>query len=218
MTQKTIMTFQNHGIVKTAPGIAAYSPIPTPTIPDGYLLVRTIAAALNRADWQTLDEEFAPGSTQALLGTDAAGVVIEVGEGVTKKFKVGDRVAGLAHGGLHFKCLLSLDLGADITQGHNLHPEYGAFAEYILLKGDQAIPIPDQMTFEDASTLPAGLVTVASALYKHLSFPFLGLPVRKEKVNNGPPILIYCGSSGTGTLAIHFAKLQAVLRFRMDLS
>src|SRR3954466_651708 len=98
------MSIQNRGIVKIAKGEAILTSIPIPKLRDDYILIKTISVALNPADWQTLDEEFVPGTTRSLLGIDAAGIVVEVGKSVTKSFKKGDRVTGFAHGGnnLHF--------------------------------------------------------------------------------------------------------------------
>ena len=72
---------------------------------------------------------------------DYAGVVEEVGSTVTKPFKKGDRVAGFVHG------------------GNAAHPEDGAFAEYITAKGDIQMKIPDNLSFEEASTLGVGIST-----------------------------------------------------------
>jgi NADPH:quinone reductase-like Zn-dependent oxidoreductase len=72
---------------------------------------------------------------------DYAGVVEEVGSKVTKPFKKGDRVAGFVHG------------------GNAIHPEDGAFAEYITAKGDLQIKIPENLSFEEASTLGVGITT-----------------------------------------------------------
>lgn len=62
------------------------------------------------------------------------------------------------------------------------------------------------MSFEDAATLPCGIGTVAAGFYRHLELPMLTWPL-PDIVANGPPLLIYGGSSATGTLAIQFAKL-----------
>jgi NADPH:quinone reductase-like Zn-dependent oxidoreductase len=91
------MASQNRGVVKTAQGQAAVVQIPIPKLRDDYIIVKTIAVALNPTDWQKLDEPFEPGT---LMGTDAAGIVVEVGKNVTKAFRKGDRVAGVAHGGI----------------------------------------------------------------------------------------------------------------------
>jgi NADPH:quinone reductase-like Zn-dependent oxidoreductase len=66
--------------------------------------------------------------------------------------------------------------------------------------------IPSHMSFEDAATLPCGIGTIALGFYRHLELPILSLPL-DEKKGDGKSILIYGGSSATGTLAIQFAKL-----------
>jgi NADPH:quinone reductase-like Zn-dependent oxidoreductase len=99
------MAPQNYGLIKTSQFHATLSEIPIPTLRPTYILVRTIAVALNPTDWQTVDEVTKAGTPYSLLGCDAAGIVVEVGSEVTKDFKVGDRIAGLAHGGIS-PCLL----------------------------------------------------------------------------------------------------------------
>lgn len=185
------MVVENRGIVKIAKGKAVLASVPIPRLQDDYILVKTVAVALNPTDWQTVDESFPPGTLRALLGCDAAGIVVEVGKKVTKEFQKGDRIAGIAHG------------------GNNYNEEKGTFAALITLKGDTAIRIPPNITFEEAATLPCGITTVALGLYRHLDLPLLTLPLPKIK-SNGPPILIYGGSSATGTLAIQFAKLSGL--------
>lgn len=75
------------------------------------------------------------------LGSDYAGVVDEVGSKLTKSFKKGDRVAGFVHG------------------GNEVWGEDGAFAEYITAKGDIQSKIPENLSFEEASTLGVGITT-----------------------------------------------------------
>lgn len=105
------MASQNRGIIKIGQGKAVLKPIPVPKLRDDYILVKTAAVAINPTDWQTLDEAFKPGTTNALLGCDAAGVVVEVGKNVTRDFKPGDRIVSMAHGGLYivFSSLEYLD-------------------------------------------------------------------------------------------------------------
>ena len=93
------MKEQNYGIVRESAGRAAIKSIPVPKVPDDYLLVKVVAVALNPTDWTTLD---APGDPGTIVGCDYAGVVVEVGKAVTRKFKEGDRVAGIGHGGTLF--------------------------------------------------------------------------------------------------------------------
>lgn len=63
--------------------------------------------------------------------------------------------------------------------------------------------IPKNLTFEETATLGVGITTIGQTLYMTLK-----LPLPNEKPLEGSPfILIYGGSSATGTLAIQFAKL-----------
>ena len=75
------------------------------------------------------------------IGCDYAGVVEEVGSKVTKDLKKGDRVCGFCHG------------------GNEVNHEDGAFGEYVTAKGDVQIKIPDNLSFEEASTLGVGITT-----------------------------------------------------------
>lgn len=87
---------QNCGLIRVGPGQAEVQPIPVPKVPDDYILVKTVAIALNPTDWTTLD---AAGDNGTLVGCDYAGIVEVVGKAVTKRFKRGDRIAGFGHGG-----------------------------------------------------------------------------------------------------------------------
>jgi NADPH:quinone reductase-like Zn-dependent oxidoreductase len=84
-----------------------------------------------------------------------------------------------------------------------VQPEDGAFAENIVAKGDIQIRIPDNLSFQEAATLGVGITTVGQALYQSLK---LALPT--QPIADPVPILIYGGSTATGTLAIQFAKLS----------
>jgi NADPH:quinone reductase-like Zn-dependent oxidoreductase len=96
------MMSQNLGLVKTAQGIASVTQLPIPNLRDDYIIIKPVAVALNPTDWQNLDEPFKVGQKATLMGCDAAGIVVEVGKDVAKSFRKGDRVAGMAHGGMLF--------------------------------------------------------------------------------------------------------------------
>jgi len=103
---------------------------------------------------------------------------------VKKSFKAGDRICGMCHG------------------ANQLELEDGAFAEYIVAKGDVQMHIPEHLSFEEAATLGVGSLTIGQALYQSLKLP---LPTKPAK--DSLPVLIYGGSTATGTLAIQSAKL-----------
>jgi NADPH:quinone reductase-like Zn-dependent oxidoreductase len=155
-----------------------------PTLRDDCILVKTVSVAVNPSDWKLITFLAPPG---VRVGSDYSGVVEAVGKDVKKKFTNGDRVCGFVHG------------------SNTIQPEDGAFAEYIVAKGDLQIRIPHGMSFQEATTLGAGINTVGQ-VYKNLR---LNLPT--NPIKNAVPILIYAGSTATGTLAIQFAKLSGYM-------
>ncbi|GAD97953.1 zinc-binding oxidoreductase ToxD, putative [Paecilomyces variotii No. 5] len=155
---------------------------PIPALRDDYIRVKTVAVALNQTDWEHIDFVSPPG---VLIGCDYAGIVEDVGKDVKKSFKKGDRVCGCVHG------------------ANSVQPEDGAFAEYIVAKGDIQMHIPDNLSFQEAATLGVSITTVGQALYQSLK-----LSPPTDPIADPVPILIYGGSTATGTLAIQFAKLS----------
>lgn len=84
--------------------------------------------------------------------------------------------------------------------------EDGAFAEYIVAKGDVQWHIPDNLSFEQAATLGVGVVTTIQSLYQGLELEW---PRADGSIpENKGPVLIYGGSTATGYLAIQFAKIS----------
>jgi NADPH:quinone reductase-like Zn-dependent oxidoreductase len=113
------------------------------------------------------------------------GTVVQVGPKVTKSFKPGDRVAGFTHG------------------VNAVEKEDGCFAQYAVAKGDVQCKLPDNLSDEDAATLGVGVTTVGQGLYQSLGLP---LPGSGQKADY--PVLVYGGSTATGSLAIQFAVLS----------
>jgi putative PIG3 family NAD(P)H quinone oxidoreductase len=109
--------------------------VPRPELKHAYLLVKI--TALNHAHTgQQLPKYPPPQGDPAVLGLEMAGVVEEVGEGVTS-FKAGDRVCALLGGGL---------------------------AEYCVIHQDTAMHIPENLSFEEAAAIPEAFLTAYQAL------------------------------------------------------
>lgn len=176
-TQKAVV-IQGHGKAKVV------DDRPVPAIRPSYVKIAVKAVALNPTDWKHIKIMDKPNQPGFLSGCDFAGVIEEVGSGYEKQWKVGDRVAGLAHGG-------------NLQQ-----PEDGAFAEHIVARADILMRIPGNISFEAAAALPVGIFTCGQGLYQTLG---LNSPISPS--SSKEPILIYAGSTATGLLGIQFAKL-----------
>ncbi|ELR21499.1 tumor protein p53 inducible protein 3, putative [Acanthamoeba castellanii str. Neff] len=112
--------------------------VPRPELKPAHLLVKIKATALNRADTvQRLGKYPPPPGESTVLGLEMAGVVEEVGEGVTS-FKAGDRVCALLGG--------------------------GGYAEYCVIHQDTAMHIPENLSFEEAAAIPEAFLTAYQAL------------------------------------------------------
>jgi NADPH:quinone reductase-like Zn-dependent oxidoreductase len=111
------------------------SPIPTE------VLVRTAAAGVNPVDWKTRARGGFLGEPPFTVGWDVAGVVEEVGFGVTR-FSVGDRVFGMPR----------------------FPREAAAYAEYVTSPSRQLALIPDGLDDVAAAALPLAGLTAWQAL------------------------------------------------------
>ncbi|KAL2060189.1 hypothetical protein VTL71DRAFT_9584 [Oculimacula yallundae] len=157
---------------------------PLPILPPDCLLIKTIAVGLNPHELLDIDLPWSIGDAGDLLGCDYAGIVEEVGSEVKKNFKKGDRLCGC-------------------TRPNPLQPDWGTFAEYIVVVGDVQLHIPDDMSFEDAASLGVSVLTAGAILYDTLD---LKLPPAGDEGRR--QVLIYGGSTSTGRMMIQFAKLS----------
>lgn len=141
------------------------APIPSPG--PGEVLIRVTAAGVNFVDISQARGTFAGGPQPPYLaGIEGAGEVIAVGEGVT-----------------------NLEPGA-----HVIGVGGGAFAEYMVLPADAAMPLPAGWTAEQALGLVVSWPTALAALK-----PLGG-------VSAGQTVLIHAAAGGTGQAAVKMAK------------
>jgi NADPH:quinone reductase-like Zn-dependent oxidoreductase len=125
------------------PDVLRIAEVPVPTPAPGQVLVKVAATSVNLSDWECLrGSPFyarlgglrSPGSRT--LGSDIAGRVEDVGDGVTR-FRPGDEV-----------------------YGDNLALK-GGFAEYAVAAESALVPKPAALTFAEASTIPqAGAIAL----------------------------------------------------------
>ncbi|KAK2738646.1 putative secondary metabolism biosynthetic enzyme [Myotisia sp. PD_48] len=176
-TQKAIIALQDGTL-----GIS--QDVGLPRLEDDMILVKTAAVAINPVDAKMTGSLVTPGG---ISGTDFAGTVVAIGSKAAPPFpvSVGDRVCGAVHG------------------MHRLTPRIGAFAEYVGAHATVTMKIPTKISFEGGASLGSGIGTVRLALFQSLQVP--GYPT--EPATSPREVLVYGGSTATGTMAIQILKL-----------
>lgn len=147
--------------------------IAEPVVRENDVLVQVHSAGVNLLDLKIRDGEFKlilPYKTPFTLGHDVSGVVVKVGSGVNK-FKVGDEVYARP---------------AD----HRI----GTFAEFISMNENDVALKPENLSMEEAASIPLVGLTAWQAL------------VEKADLKKEQKVFIQAGSGGVGTFAIQLAK------------
>jgi len=165
----------------------AFRDVPEPKPGPGEILVDVKAVALNYRDLLVAKGQYNPKMPLPRVpGSDAAGVVLEVGEGVTA-FQPGDRVCSAFFQdwkeGNFTEAAAKSALGGAID---------GVFAEKILLRS--AVKFPEHLSFTEAATLPCAGVTAWASLPD-----FVG----------GESVLVQ-GTGGVSMFALQFAVASKI--------
>lgn len=119
---------------------------PKPTLTEDHVLVEVHASSINPFDGKVrlgYMQQMMPLSFPATLGGDIAGIVSEVGEGVSA-FAIGDKVYG---------------------QSNVFGGGSGAFAEYASAKIKQIAQMPNNLSFSAAAALPLTGVSAVQVIY-----------------------------------------------------
>ena len=134
-------------------------------------LVKIEAAALNRADLMQREGDYPPPpGCPEWMGLEIAGTITEVGAEAAKKsrWKVGDKVCALLGG--------------------------GGYAEYVNVKYDMLMPIPENCTMIEAAAMPEAFATA-----------YLNLFI-EGGAKAGDTLLLTGGNSGLASVTIRMAK------------
>lgn len=172
-----------------AVGPAPYTP-PGP----GQIVIRNAAVAINPVDWvkQMLGDVLLTHIQYPFIqGGDVAGTVVEVGPGSSPRFRVGDRVVGLA-----------MSIAEDVN-----NPTEGAFQLYTVLREHLATPLPSSLSFEQASVIPLALATAGYGLF-HGEFLGLDMPtVPARRATEGKPraVIVTGGATSVGSNGVQLA-------------
>ncbi|KAH9933259.1 chaperonin 10-like protein [Amylocystis lapponica] len=183
------MSTQKALFLESKQGALALKTINVPGPSPGEILVKIEATALNPADWKVVVYGVIADAFPAMLGVDIAGTVAELGHGA-RGFAIGDRV---------------------VVRGQYRNA-YGGFQQYALADAELTVKLPNNVSLDDAASIPVGLLTAALGLYaeRHahggagLTPPWAG---GREKYA-GKPIVVFGGSSSVGQYVLQLARLS----------
>lgn len=148
-----------------------YDNVPDPVIKDDEVLVEIHAAALNRADLMQREGDYPPPpGCPEWMGLEISGVIVEMGDIAKEKsnWKIGDKICALLGG--------------------------GGYAEYVAVKYDMLMPVPEGCSMIEAAAIPEAFATV-----------YLNLFV-EGKIKEGNTLLMNAGASGLASVIIPMAK------------
>ncbi|HEX9119399.1 MAG TPA: zinc-binding dehydrogenase [Terriglobales bacterium] len=176
------------------PEVLKYEDVPDPQPRRDQVLVRVRACAMNHLDLWVC--KGLPGvKLPHILGSDVAGEIVDVGEYVTGLQK-GQRVivapmvfcghCRFCVSGVHNMCREFTVLGNGVDGGN---------CELIAARHDCVIPIPDSLSFEEASAVPLVGLTAWHMM------------VTRAQIRPGQNVLVLGANSGVGMAAIQIGKL-----------
>jgi NADPH:quinone reductase-like Zn-dependent oxidoreductase len=175
------------------PEVVRIEEVPTPRPGPGEVLIQVKACAMNHLDLWVRRGLPIDTTMPHIGGSDIAGVIAEVGEGVDAG-RAGERVVlnpSLWDGtcewcrrGEESMCVRFRILGEHTN---------GGFAEYVAAAADRAYRLPDGYPFERAAALPISYMTAWRALHS------------RARLQPGEEVLVLGASGGTALAAVQIA-------------
>ncbi len=177
------------------PEVLTWEDAPDPEPGPGEVVVRVQACGVNHLDLDIrAGTSRLPVSLPHILGREVAGEVVALGPGVTG-FRPGDRVLVAIIGGCGrcAFCRTGRDNLCQAARRPGINRP-GGYAEFVSAPVEDLIPIPEQLTFEQAAAVP-----IAFGTAYHMLITQGGLRV-------GETVLINAAGSTIGTAAVQVAR------------
>lgn len=152
-------------------GVLSYEEVDNPIVNDDTILIDVFCVGVNRADLLQRDGRYpSPKGWPHWMGLELSGIISQMGKSAQTNttFKIGDKVCALVGG--------------------------GAYAEKIAVPYQLVLPMPKNISFEEASAIPE----VYTTSYLNLFF--------EGKLEKGDICYIAAGASGLASAAIPMAK------------
>jgi len=160
--------------------------VPTPVAGIGQVRIKVAAAGVCLSDVHFLEGILSPGyltGDYVTLGHEVAGVIDQLGEGVNSS-ALGDHVVVIA--GERNDAHQITTLGFDYD---------GGWAEYLVIKAELVVKIPESIPFEQAAIIPDAVSTPWAAISS------------AGKIQSGESVAVY----GVGGLGIHAVQLLKII-------
>lgn len=181
--------------------VLTYEDIDTPKVGPGEVLINLKTVGLNHFDLDLRGDisGYLGLKMPHILGVEGAGVVAEIGSGVTA-FRVGDRVMPqlTTSSGQCRRAICNCALGMDnICMDFDKLgvTRWGTYAEYVKVSEPNVIRIPDGLSDLDAAATQVAMATAWE------------LVVTKGKVKQGEDVVVNAAGSGVGSAAVQIAAL-----------
>ena len=155
------------------PEVLTIHELPIPSPGQDELLVQVHAAGINPVDTGVRSGRAAALAAAVppyVPGFDISGTVAAVGSGITN-FKIGDEVFAML----------------DLRRG-------GGYAEFAIVKEDEAAIKPTNISFSEAASVPLVTLTAWQVLFE------------VGNLQAGQTVLIHAGAGGVGSVAVQLAK------------
>ena len=146
----------------------SFDEVEKPVIGDDECLIKVRAIGVNRADILQKQGSYPPPPGEStILGIEACGELVAIGE-QQSSWNIGDKVFAIVPG--------------------------GAYAQYVKVKTDHLIKLPENFTYAQGAAMAEVFLTAYQCL-----FTIANLQPKAK-------VLIHAGASGVGTAAIQLAK------------
>lgn len=149
----------------------SWQKVPDPILREDEVLIKVAYAAVNRADLMQREGNYPPPQgCPEWPGLEVSGTIVKTGKTASEKSrrKVGDKVCALLGG--------------------------GGYAEYVAVKYDMVMPVPENCSMEEAAAMPEAFATA-----------YLNLFV-EGGLKKGDVFLMHAGASGLASVVIPMAK------------
>ena len=185
------ISIDSHG----PPEVIKIKDIPEPSCPQDKIKIKILASSINHLDiWVRQGIKGMHVNLPRILGSDAAGIVCEVGKDVNE-FNVGDDVV-IQPGIYNTNCKIAREGRENLSPTYGIlgETEDGVQSEFVVLNPINVYQMPKNLTHIQAAAMPLTFMT---------SYQML---IKRANICSDDIVLVYGATSGVGYAAIQIAK------------